>query len=138
MVLGDITKFIPAQAVKVFRLTDELVLTHDVKWSGAHIRTITNTRAGPIYTFQWRVREIEIQVAMTEDLVTQLETDNQLDANSAMNFNNWRIQGLSISGSAPDNTDDTYSAAVIDYEELGPESGASSVRIKLLIGGTAT
>lgn len=138
MVLGDITKIIPAQAVKIFRLTDELVLTNDVKWRGTHIRNILNTRAGPVYTFQWRVREIEAQIALTETLLTQLETDNQLDVNSAMSFNNWRIQGLSVSGIAGDNTDDTYSAALIDYEELAPENGVAQARIKLLIGGTAT
>ena len=135
---GDITKIIPAQAVRVYRGSDQLNLTDDVIFRGTHTRNITNTRAGPIYTFQWRTREIEIKAALTEDLLTQIETDNALDANSAMSFNNWRINGLSISGTPGDNTDDTYSAAVIDYEELAPENGTSEIRIRLLVSGTAT
>lgn len=138
MVLGSITKIIPAQAVKIFRATDEIILTSNVTFRGNHVRNITNTRAGPVYTFQWRVREIEFNASLTEDLLTQLENDNLLGARSEMTFNNWRINGLNISGSVPDDTDDTYSAALLDYEELAPESGEAQVRVKLLIQGTAT
>ena len=138
MVLGTITKIIPAQAVKIFRGTDELILASDVKWRSVHVRNITNSRAGPIYTFQWRVREIEALIAQTEDLLTQLETDNLLNSRSSLANNNWRIQGLNISGNVPDDTDDTYSASLLDYEELAPENGEYQVRIKLLVEGTAT
>ena len=138
MVLGSITKIIPAQAVKILRATDEIILTSDVKFRGTHVRNITNTRAGPVYTFQWRVREIEFNASLTEDLLTQLEADNLLGARSEMTFNNWKINGLNIGGNAGDDTDDTYSAALLDYEELAPENGEAQVRVKLLIQGTAT
>lgn len=138
MVFGTITKIIPAQAVKIFRDTDELQLASDVKFMGTHTENTTNTRAGPVYTFQWRKRTIDALISQTEDLLTQLETDNLLDARSAMTFNNWRIQGLNIGGQVADDTDDTYSAALLDYEELAPENGEYKVRIKLLIAGTAT
>ena len=138
MVLGNITKFIPAQTVKITRVADELILTSDVKVTGNHIRNVTNTRAGPIYTFQWRVREIEVTVALTEDLLTQLETDNQLNANSALSFNNWTVAGLAISGIGGDNTSDVYSAALVDFDPtIAPENGEARVRIKLLIAGAA-
>ncbi len=138
MVLGTITKIIPAQAIKIFRGTDELILASDVKWRSVHVRNITNSRAGPIYTFQWRVREIEAVIAQTEDLLTQLETDNLLNSRSSLANNNWRIQGLNIGGNVADDTDDTYSASLLDYEELAPENGEYRVRIKLLVEGTAT
>ncbi len=138
MVLGTITKIIPNQVVKIFRLTDELILASDVTFRSVHVRNITNTRAGPVYTFQWRVREIETVVSQTEDLLTQLETDNQLNARSDLATNNWRIQGLNIGGNGADDTDDTYSASLLDYEELAPENGEYKVRIKLLVEGTAT
>ena len=138
MVLGTITKIIPAQAVKIFRGGDELILASDVKWRSVHVRNITNSRAGPIYTFQWRVREIEALIAQTEDLLTQLETDNLLNSRSSLATNNWRIQGLNIGGNTADDTDDTYSASLLDYEELAPENGEYRVRIKLLVEGTAT
>ena len=138
MVLGSITKTIPAQAVKIFRGGDELILASDVKFRATHVRNITNTRAGPVYTFQWRIREIEAIVSQTEDLLTVLESDNLLNSRSAMTFNNWRINGLNISGVVGDDTDDTYSASLLDYEELAPENGEYKVRIKLLVAGTAT
>ena len=138
MVLGSITKIIPAQAVQIFRGSEELQLASDVKFRAVHIQNTTNTRAGPVYTFQWRVREIEALISQTEDLLTQLESDNLLDSRSAMAFNNWRILGLNISGVGGDDTDDTYSASLLDYEELAPENGEYKVRIKLLIAGTAT
>ena len=138
MVLGTITKIIPAQAVKIFRLAEELILASDVKYRAVHVRNITNSRAGPIYTFQWRVREIEAVIAQTEDLLTQLETDNLLDSRSSLANNNWRIQGLNISGNVADDTDDTFSASLLDYEQLAPENGEYKVRIKLLVEGTAT
>jgi len=138
MVLGTITKIIPAQAVKILRSTDEIILASDVKFRATHVRNITNTRAGPVYTFQWRIREIEFLASLTEDLLTQLETDNLLNGRSAMAFNNWRINGLNIGGVVGDDTDDTYSASLLDYEEIAPESGEAQVRIKLLIQGTAT
>ena len=138
MVLGSITKIIPAQAVKILRGSDEVILASDVKFRATHVRNITNTRAGPVYTFQWRIREIEFLASLTEDLLTQLESDNVLNSRSAMAFNNWRINGLNIGGSTGDDTDDTYSASLLDYEEIAPESGEAQVRIKLLIAGTAT
>jgi len=138
MVLGSITKIIPAQALKILRATDEIILASDVKFRATHVRNVTNTRAGPVYTFQWRIREIEFLASLTEDLLTQLESDNVLNARSAMAFNNWRINGLNIGGVVGDDTDDTYSASLLDYEEIAPESGEAQVRIKLLIAGTPT
>ena len=137
MVLGSITKIIPAQAVKIFRGSEELVLASDVKFRATHVRNITNTRAGPVYTFQWRVREIEAIISETKDLLAQLESDNLLNSTSALSQNNWQIKGLAISG-AGDNTDTTYAASLLDYEELAPENGEYKVRIKLLVAGTAT
>ncbi len=138
MVFGSVSTIIPAQNVKVDRAGEELVLTNDVKFRGVHVRTTTTTRAGPVYTFQWRDREIEITVGMTEDLLSQVETDNQLNSRSALAFNNWTINGLNISNNTSDDTDDTYSAAVVDYEEMAPENGLSQMRIKLLIAGEQT
>jgi len=138
MVLGSITKIIPAQAVQIFRVPDEIILASDVTFRATHVRNVTNTRAGPVYTFQWRIREIEFLASLTEDLLTQLETDNLLDSRSSLTLNNWRINGLNISGVVGDDTDDTFSASLLDYTELAPESGEAQVRIKLLIAGTAT
>lgn len=138
MVLGTITKIIPAQAVKILRVSDEIILASDVKFRATHVRNVTNTRAGPVYTFQWRIREIEFLASLTEDLLTQLESDNLLNARSAMTFNNWTINGLNIGGATGDDTNDTFSASLLDYEEIAPESGEAQVRIKLLISGTAT
>lgn len=138
MVLGSVTVIIPSQNVKLTRDADELVLTSDVKFQGEHIRNTTNSRAGPLYTFQWRDRTIEATVALTEDLLTQLETDNLLNSRSALAFNNWTINGLNISNNVGDDTDDTYSAALVGYQELAPENGVAEVRINLLIAGTAT
>lgn len=138
MTFGSISTIIPAQNVKVERDGEELVITTDVKFRGNHVRTTTTTRAGPVYTFQWRDREIEITVAMTEDLLTQVETDNELNSRSALTFTNWRIHGLNQSNNTSDDTDDTYSAAVVDYEEMAPENGVAQLRIKLLIAGEQT
>lgn len=143
--IGSVSKIIPAQNVQLSRDSsgdpvsfEELILTSDVKFRGTHIRNTKITRAGPIYTFQWRDREIEATVALTEDLLTQLETDNTLNSRSALPFNNWKINGLNISNTVGDDTDDTYSAALVDYEELAGETDVAEVRIKLLIAGTAS
>jgi len=138
MVLGNVTKYVPAQAVKLLRGTDELILTTDVLFKGTHNRDVTNTRAGPIYTWEWLLRTIEVTVVLTETLQTQLQTDNALDANSALAFNNWRINGLSISGIVGDSVDDTYSCALEEYDNLAPQNGKFTSRLKLLILGIAS
>ena len=138
MVLGNVTKIIPAQAVKFSRGGDELILTTDVLFKGTHTRDITNTRAGPIYTWEWVLRTIEVTVLLTEDLQTQSQADNALDANSALSFTNYTIDGLSISNIPADNVDDTYACALEDYENLAPESGKFTARLKLLILGVAS
>lgn len=136
---GDVSKIIPAQGVHIYRIADtnEIVLTSDIKFKGTHVIHRLNTRAGPIDTFEWRVREIEFTAANTEDLFTQLETDNQLGSRSQMTYNAWIIEGFSISGIGADDTLTTYSAALVDYEEIAPENGVDRVRIKLRILGQA-
>lgn len=138
MVLGNVTKYIPAQAVKLSRGGDELILTTDVLFKGIHNRDVTNTRAGPIYTWEWTLRTIEATILLTETLQTQLQADSQLDANSALSFTNWTINGLSISNLPADNVNDTYACALEDYDNLAPESGKFEARIKLLILGIAS
>lgn len=147
MSLGSVSKIIPAQNVQISRQVvgpplgtlTELILTDDVKFRGTHIRNTKITRAGPIYTFQWRDREIEVKAALTEDLLTAVETDNKLSTRSALTFNSWTIKGLNIdSTDTSADTDDIYSAAVVDYEELAGETDVAEIRIKLLIAGTAS
>lgn len=137
MPFGTSAQIINSARVKILRVAAEVSLTSDVKVRRTRTVDRVNTRAGAIDTFRWKLEEVEFTAQLTELLLTQLQTDSTIDANSAMTFNNWRINGLSISGSAPDNTDDTVSATLLDFEELAPENGIAQVRIKLRVAGGA-
>ena len=137
MAFGTSAQIINSARVKILRVAAEVSLTSDVKVRRTRTVDRVNTRAGAIDTFRWKLEEVEFTAQLTELLLTQLQTDSTIDANSAMPFNNWRINGLSISGSAPDNTDDTVSATLLDFEELAPENGIAQVRIKLRVAGGA-
>ena len=137
MSFGTSAQIINSARVKILRIATEVTLTSDVKVRRSRTVDRVNTRAGAIDTFRWKLEEIEFTATLTELLLTQLQTDSTIDANSAMTFNNWVVNGLSISGSAPDNTSDTTSATLLDYEELAPENGVAQVRIKLRVAGGA-
>ncbi len=137
MAFGTSSIIINSDRVKILRATSEVSLTSDVKVRRTRVADRINTRAGAIDTFRWKLEEIEFSAALTELLLTQLQTDSTIDSNSAMTFNNWRVNGLSISGTTGDNTDDTVSATLLDYEELAPENGIALVRVKLRVAGGA-
>lgn len=136
MSFGTTAQIINAARVKILRVATEVTLTSDVKVTRTRTVDRVNTRAGAIDTFRWKIDEIEFTAALTELLLTQLQTDSTIDGFSSMTYNNWKITGISISGSAGDNTDDTKSATLLDFQELAPENGIAQVRIKLrVIGG---
>ncbi len=137
MSFGTSLQTINADRLKILRGATEVKLTSDVKVRITRIVDRVNTRAGPIDTFRWRLTEIEFTAALTELLKTQVQTDQTIDANSAMTYTNWTITGISISGSAGDNTSDVLSATVLNTEDLGPENGLANLRIKLRIIGAA-
>jgi len=136
--VGNLSEVIPAQNVQVFREGAQLILTSDVKvLSGRHVINTLNTRAGPVDSYQWRLREIEITVAWTEDLQVIIEADNQLNSRSALTFNEWTITGLNLGTNTANDTDTDYQAAVYDYNVNAPETGTSTISIKLRIQRTA-
>ncbi len=138
MVVGNLGDTIPSQNVQVFREDTQLILVSDVKvLGGRHVINTLNTRAGPVDSYQWRLREIEITVAWTEDLQSIIEADNQLNNRSALDFNLWTILGLNAGTNAGNDTDTDYQAAVYDYNVNAPETGTSTISIKLRIQRTA-
>ena len=137
MSFGTSAKIINADRLKILRGAVEVTLTSDVKMKVSRTTDRINTRAGAIDPFRWRVQEIEFTAALTELLKTQIQTDETIDANSSMTYNTWTVNGISISGSAPDNTSDALSCTLIDSEDLGPENGIAQVRIKLRVIGAA-
>lgn len=137
MSFGTSSQIINADRVTILRGATEVTLTSDVKVKTTRITDRIYTRAGAIDTFRWRLQEIEFTAALTELLKTQIQTDETIDANSSMTYTNWTVTGISISGSAGDNTSDVLSATVIDSEDLGPENGIAQLRIKLRIIGAA-
>jgi len=137
MSFGSTGVIINSSRVKILRGATEVTLTSD-----ATVRTIratdrTNTRAGAIDTARWKRVEIDFRAALTELLLTQLQSDGTISAYGGMTYNNWTVNGISISGVTGDNTSDVYSATLLDYEELSPENGVAQVRVKLLIAGAA-
>ena len=137
MSFGTSAQIILANRVKISRGGTEVTLTSDVTLRHTRVRDRTNTRAGAIDTRRWKLVEVEFTAALTELLLTQIQTDSTIDANGAMTFNNWTIAGLSISGSAPDNTSDVISLTLDDFQELAPENGIAQMRIKLVADGGA-
>lgn len=137
MSFGTSSQVINSSRVKISRVSTEVTLTSDVKARITRTRDRVNTRAGAIDTFRWKLEEVEFLAALTELLLTQLQTDSGISAAAAMTYNNWTIAGLSISGSGADNTSDTVSATLLDYEVLAPENGLAQVRIKLVVAGGA-
>jgi hypothetical protein len=137
MSFGTTSQTILANRVKILRGATEVTLTSDVKVRHTRTRDRLETRAGPIDTRRWRLIEIEFSAALTELLLTQIQTDSTIDGNGAMTFNNWTVTGISHSGSAGDNTSDVLSATLDDYEELAPENGTAQVRVKLVVAASA-
>lgn len=137
MSFGATSQIINAQRVKLLRGATELTLLSDLRVTYTRTVDRVNTRAGAIDTFRWKVEEVEAVVQLTELLKTQLQTDRTIDGNSAMTYNNWTINGVSISGSAGDNTSDTVSATLVDTEDMAPENGIAQVRLKLRVAGGA-
>ena len=137
MSFGAVTQVINASRVKISRAGTEFTLAEDVRVLKTRVRDRTNTRAGAIDSFRWILQQIETVIQLTELALTQVQTDGAIDSNSAMTYNNWTINGLSISGNAADNTNDTYSATLVDSEELAPENGLAKLRIKLVVIGGA-
>ncbi len=133
MPFGTTLTVIAAARFKIDRGGNEVQLASDVKVRASRTIDRLNTRAGPIDTYRWKVEELEFTAALTEDLLTQIQTDDNIDANMKMTSNTWNIVGADLSGSA--GTNDAYSAALYDYEELGPENGLTLVRVKLRVIG---
>lgn len=136
MPVGTTTTVVLASRVKISAATGgEMTLTSDVKVRQTRTVDRIETRAGPIDTFRWRLEEIEFTAQLTEDLLSNLQAIDNIDANGLMTFQNWTVAGVDVSGAA--GTSDVYSAALIDYEELAPENGTAQVRVKLRIGAVA-
>jgi len=134
MSFGTSSQIILASRVKILRGAVEVTLTSDVTLRHTRVRDRVNTRGGAIDTRRWKLVEIEFTAALTELLLTQIQTDSTIDATTgAMTFNTWTINGLSISGSAGDNTSDAVSATLDDFQELAPENGIAQMRIKLVV-----
>jgi len=133
MAFGTSTVVINAARLKISVAGQEVSLTSDVRVTHRRPFDRLNTRAGAIDTKQWVLEEIEFTAALTELLLTELQTDATIDAFMALTSKSWLINGVSISGVGGDNTSDTYSAELMEYEELGPENGIAQARIKLRI-----
>jgi len=137
--IGDLSKVIPAQNVKIFRSDAELILTSDVKvLGGRHVINTLNTRAAPIDSYVWRIREIEATVAWTKTLQEDIEADNTLNSRSALTVRPWKISGLNLGGSGNDDPITTYQAVVYDYSVNAPDVGTSTITIKLRIARDAS
>ena len=136
MSFGTTTTVIAAARFKISRVAAEVQLASDVKVKSSRTVDRLNTRAGPIDTYRWKLEELEFTAALTEDLLTQLQTDDNIDGNMNMTSNVWNVVGTDLSGAA--GTADAYTAALYDYEELGPENGLTLVRCKLRVLGNAT
>jgi len=136
MSFGTTLVVIAAARFKIDRAGIEVTLASDVKVRSSRTVDRLNTRAGPIDTYRWKVEELEFTAALTELLLTQIQTDDNIDANMNMTSNTWNIVGADLSGAA--GTADAFSAALYDYEELGPENGLTLVRVKLRVLGNSS
>lgn len=132
MSFGTSNQVILANRVKIIRGAVEVKLTSDVTVRHTRVRDRVNTRDGAIDSRRWKLVEIEFTAALTELLLTQVQTDSSIDVNGAMTFNNWTVNGISQSGSAGDNTSDVTNMTLDDYQELAPENGIAQMRIKLV------
>lgn len=137
MSFGTTSQIINASRVLIERAGTEVTLTSDLTVRISRQVDRINTRAGAIDTFRWRLEEIEFTAALTELLLTQVQTDSGISTESAMTYNNWTVTGLSISGQAADNTNDTFSATLLDYEQIAPENGLAQLRIRLRVAAGA-
>jgi hypothetical protein len=136
MSFGTTLTVIAAARFEIKRGATNVQLASDVKVRSSRTVDRLNTRAGPIDTYRWKVEELEFTAAMTADLLTQIQIDDNIDANMNMTSNTWNIVGTDLSGAAP--TADAFQAALYDYEELGPENGLTLVRVKLRVLGNSS
>lgn len=133
---GTTTTVIAAARFKISRVADEITLASDVKVRSSRTVDRLNTRAGPIDTYRWKMEDLEFTAALTDDLLTQLEIDDNISSTMNMTSIVWNVVGTDLSGGA--GTTQALTAALYEYEELGPENGLTLVRCKLRILGNAT
>jgi len=139
MTIGDLGETIPSQNVKVFLNTEELILVSDVKIiGGRHVINTLNTRAAPIDSYQWVLKEIEVTVAWTEDLQTAVVTANTLNGRSAFPIDDWTVKGLNTGTNVANDTEFGDDAVLYDYSINAPETGTSTITLKLRIERSAT
>ena len=136
MSFGDASKTIVAARLKIFRADVEITLATDVRAHPSRILDRTNTRAGGVDAPRWKIEDLEFTALATQLLKAQIQEDFKITAASALNYNNWKVVGLSKSGTAADNLDDVYNCTVIDHEDLGPENGMTLMRVKLRVEPT--
>lgn len=131
MAFGTTTKIINANRVTIKRVSVEVTLTSDVKVRRKRIADRTDTRAGGIDTYRWRIQEIEFTCALEKLIMAQLITDTTIDSRSKMTSVIWNINGLATSGSGDDLAQQAITAVMMDYEELAPSNGLANVRVLL-------
>jgi hypothetical protein len=136
MSFGTTLTVIAAARFEVKRGSTNVQLASDVKVRSSRTVDRLNTRAGPIDTYRWKVEELEFTAALTELLLTQIQTDDNISSTMLMTSNTWNVVGTDLSGAA--GTADAFSAALYDYEELGPENGLTLVRVKLRVLGNSS
>jgi hypothetical protein len=138
MSFGTDAQIISANRFKIDRAGTEITLTSDVKVR--QIRTVDRleTRAGPIDTYRWLLQELEFEAALTDLLLAQLETDNNINSFQNLPSATWNVVGVAINGVGADDTAQAFTARLIDFEELGPENGVTKVRVKLRVAAAAT
>lgn len=138
MSFGTTSQIINAARLKISRGAVEVRLASDVRITKSRVLDRTNTRAGALDTGRWALTELEFEAVLTELLVEQIKDDINLSDESALDYTNWTVQGLAISGTPADNVSETLNCAVINYDFHGPENGPAKARIRLRVQGSAT
>lgn len=138
MSFGTVETIINAARLKIFRGSQEVELASDVRVSTSRVIDRTNTRAGPVDAPRWGLVELDFEAVLTKGLADRIKTDAAIDTRSKLAYTQWRVEGLSISGSNSDNVEETYNCAVVNYDMHGPQVGSATARVRLRVQAAAS
>lgn len=135
MSLGDLSKAVNAQNVKLSRAGAEMITIHNLQFSKVFPRNRINTRSGAADFYSHQLLSLTFDAVVTKTIFDQFEADSTLTARGALPEVTYTLLAQAISGAADDITV-TFTASVEQLQHIAAESGHFLIRPTLIIKNT--
>ena len=133
MVLGDLSKAVNSQNVRLKLSTDEVITLFNINKSKAHPRSRTNSRAGAADFFSNPLIQLTWDAIVTKAIFDAFATLNTLDARGKLPVGSFTIIGENLGGSSGDDITATFSATVPELSDIAGENGSYIIRCLMIV-----